>query len=815
MRDSEFLVGLPFARSRNFNGIDNAANEFGENRSGKMKRCENTAFLDGKLTTPFGYAALPFTRHEDGTSRCFGIVPSVDKGKFYTFFSKHVTGTTLSSDTSYCNLLTMATTDLDTNNPKKNVCGVNLKNRTIVCDGGSIRKYYQASIYSNLVYIPPAGVAAEGDAGVLNGTYSYRATLCDDSGNETGGGASVSITVTDKKVTVTFDLSSYNDANIGFTSVKLYRTEANGSTYYYLGDTNGKKTIAAGTDSYVFTDNAAFDYTDSGIVENPQLDNDDPVNLTAADYLLVYNDRLIVWGTTEGSTYYPYRMRWCRISEVDGVIQTNIYSFHADDYKDFNKHNGDPVIGGCVLGGRLFTFKGDETWESIPTTADPEAYGIWGMHNQVDTEYGFYHHSIANIGGPAIGLTRDGVCIFNGSGFTLISDPISEILKRAIFPEVNSGCFDLAEGRYYLSVCDGGLAGTYGRPVSTTYLYQNAKRNATLVYDVSQKSWEYHPLVFNQIYTTLEDSQNKPKIFCGGSISDVNVMIGNYEFSGPSYCALAVVTNATSITDTSFSGADDMFNDRRIAMPICYDTESSSIIFTDYVSRVSDNEVTGTTAVMALEDTIPMKHAYRAWYVVNVAYGVTAASGNTDRLTDNGNNAFLASCLTGCSCAFASSEKVYNNLRNGAEVLTISSLNFGGGAFDNIKNYVLFPFRYIDSQSPDFYSTHYEPRVMIYTVPFGIEEYHYLKLFRYLRMYAKGDCEIRVRVFKDGDDASAQTVTAITLSDEDVFKHKISALAGHSGRFVRFELSMPRGYGEFEINEIAAGYRRKTAFRAD
>ncbi len=811
MQDAEFLRGLPFAKARGFNGVDLGVNELSENALGKTKRADSVRFDNGMLKTPFGYAALPFTRHESGTSRCFGIIPSVDKGKFYSFFSKHVTGTTLSSDTSYCNLLTMATTDLDTHDMKRNVCGVNIKNRTVTCDGGSLRKYYQASQYANLVYIPPVGVITEGDAGVLDGTYSYKATFIDDAGNETGGGTTATVTISSKKAVVTFDLAAYNDANIGFSYVKLYRTENGGSVYYYLGDTNGRIAIEAITDSYVFTDNA----TDASIIGNEQLDNDSPVNITAANYLTIFQDRLILWGVTEGSTYYPYRMRWCRIGEIGGVIQTNIYSFHEDDYKDFNKNNNDEVIGGAVLGGRLFTFKGDETWESIPTDADPEAYGIWGMHNQVDTEFGMYHHTIANVGGPIIGLTRDGVCVFNGSSFQLISGPISEILKRALFPEVNSGVFDMAEGRYYLTICDGSLAGTYGRPVSTTYLYQNAARNATLVYDISQKSWEYHPYVFNQVYSTLEDSQNKPKIFCGGSISDINVMVGDYGFNGPSYCAVAAVTNASAITDSSFSGADDTFNGRRIALPICYDSESSSVIFTDFATWIADNEVTGTTAVIALQDSIPLKHAYLTWYVVNACYGTTKSTGNTTTLDDNGNNGFKASCLDGCSCAFASTAKVYNNLRVGGAVIDIDSMNFGGAAYATSKNYVLFPYKYIDQPSPDFYSSHYEPRIVFYTPPLGAEEYHYLKLFRYLRMYARGECEIRVRVFKDGSKTTSQVVTAITLSNEDVFKQKLSALAGHSGRSIRFELSLPRGAGEFEIAEIAAGYRRKTAFRAD
>jgi hypothetical protein len=98
---------------------------------------------------------------------------------------------------------------------------------------------------------------------------------------------------------------------------------------------------------------------------------------------------------------------------------------------------------------------------------------------------------------------------------------------------------------------------------------------------------------------------------------------------------------------------------------------------------------------------------------------------------------------------------------------------------------------------------------------FGLQESHYLKLFRYIRFFVKGYADFRIRVFKDGSETSSQTIFSMAITDRDVFKQKMEALCGHSARGLRVEISVPRGTGEFEFIELSAGYRRKSAFRKD
>lgn len=99
---------------------------------------------------------------------------------------------------------------------------------------------------------PTTPTLAEGASGVLSGTYRYGYSTINASGEETALSVEAPITVTDKRVTVTFV-----NPGAGYT-VRLYRSQEGYSTLYHLADVAGGATTT-------YSDNIADGSLDQGV----------------------------------------------------------------------------------------------------------------------------------------------------------------------------------------------------------------------------------------------------------------------------------------------------------------------------------------------------------------------------------------------------------------------------------------------------------------------------------------------------------------------------------------------------------------------
>src|SRR5262249_49189947 len=118
------------------------------------------------------------------------------------------------------------------------------------------------------------------------------------------------------------------------------------------------------------------------------------------------------------------------------------------------------------------------------------------------------------------GRTKDGIASFNGSAYKIISNQIRRTLQNCIVPEGDSGVYDFGTGRYYLTVCDSRLTGSYNQSFNSNNTIFLAFRNTTIVFDAPSGTWETHKNVFYQVFAKIKDSYGKQRIIAGGVLSD-------------------------------------------------------------------------------------------------------------------------------------------------------------------------------------------------------------------------------------------------------------------------------------------------------
>lgn len=93
---------------------------------------------------------------------------------------------------------------------------------------------------------------------------------------------------------------------------------------------------------------------------------------TIARGSLVHKNLLMFWGTTEGGTLYPTRLRWCDIDRAHYVVDVNTWL----DANRYEIYDGGPAIVGAVdAWGKALIFKADGLYPGEIT------YGMTGYYD--------------------------------------------------------------------------------------------------------------------------------------------------------------------------------------------------------------------------------------------------------------------------------------------------------------------------------------------------------------------------------------------------------------------------------------------------
>lgn len=812
--DRSFYQELEPYRIQRFNGLDQNMSDLEQMASGKTALCDGLSQRGGRLSTnEFGFGCLPFDWAKEG-KRVYGIMPSTDKGKFYCTVSEY-SGGALASKTFYMNMFTFATTQLDTHDPKYLVSSSILNNRVATADGNSMRKYYQATIYDDLVRKPPAPTFNADSGTGITGTFYYRVTLIDAAGNETGGGTvSAARTVANKTINPTVDITGFTVAAKGYTKIRWYRTATTASapsdletlTFYYLG-TSFDSTIADPTVNYTIADSTA----DATLITNDQLNNSQPVNSTFyADIVFQWDNRLFALGTTEGSTYYGSRVRWCLLTDSTGDSLGNITSWRQQDFIDLDPDDGDNCIGGWGgYSGIGFVFKGDSTYRLTPTGSTTAPYRA----DKINDEYGFFHHTIDDTGNGLIGRTRSAICVFNGSSFRQISDEVSLSMANSIQPFGDTGAYDSGAKRYYYGFLDSRVSYTYNFLYGALQGLAVSYNNSVLAFDFTSGGWESYRMIPAMVFKKLEDSNNNARIFMGGESNDVHVVMKN-SFQG---VCLTKVTQFSSTTQVklTLTTANDQLNGRKISIPIFFDSGANKIIFTEANGTVSDTTYTAPTTYIDTSFNLPIitdSLTERYVTMIDASSGTTTTAASSGQLTDSGTNYFSADTLDGFSAMYAADAtgETWTGGYSDFTVINSSNISFGLTTPPASRKYAVFPLRttsnlMVNVNNGNLYNSYK-------TFLTGMSQSTRRKSFRFLQLMVRGSGLLRIRTFVGGTTTATQTLYQ-TLSDRDVWVNNAIDLNGAVGDSIAVEIGMIRGVGDFECQEITAWARYQGGLR--
>lgn len=309
---------------------------------------------------------------------------------------------------------------------------IQFRDKVFGCNGADTNwKYDGTNAIDMGVAVPDAPAVAIGAAGNLTGDYYYKVSWQVDSYEE--GDASVAsslIQPSSERVAITKPTST---AEGDVTHWIVYRTEANGSTYYKLG------TIAIDQGSLI--DNALDSALDTGTTA-PTDNNVPPVN---ADFMALHHRYVFMVDKDTSRIYFSK--------------QDYPETYPAAYYFDVNTKDGENLDGGIISSqGGLWLFKknnlyllaGNDTTDfGIPPNSYTH-YGSYAPDTLVDCTY-----MGMNV---ILYLHRTGVRAWNGSASQLVSRNIQITVDSIDLDYIDKACARLVGDEYWISFCTSGTS---------------------------------------------------------------------------------------------------------------------------------------------------------------------------------------------------------------------------------------------------------------------------------------------------------------------------------------------------------------------
>ena len=681
----------------------------------------------------------------------------------------------------------------------------------------------------------------------LTGYYAYCWTLVDANGNESQPSPLLATSLlANNGIILTIPASGIT--NIGnWTTIRIYRTLTNvatvvatsNPTFYHVP---GLDTNLSGLPQTIAVDNVPDSTLQ--LPNNYQLTNVAYINGALAAlpttsvprFLVSWNGQ--VWGGNWNNGALPIRVYWSSSVDNSQLSSGNCTSWNSFNYIDVGSIDDGNIIGMYPgLQGRLFIFKENATYIIQPTG---NTSGIIYSSTPVSSEYGMYHHTIAEMGGAVIGRTRDNIMIFNGSSYKLAGAAplIRKTLARCIQPEADSGVFDSNKQRYYLAVCDSEIESSYQTQITynngtnhTVTNIINCLRNSTIIFDVPTNAYETHHRTEIQVFGKLKDSSGREKVFGLGMSSDIHVLVEGNIF-GPSYSFFGQYFGTNVILSDQINSTPPGANDTNafLFIPFVINTDGQ-ITFLDFSSQgiFSINHTSPDTA-MEFTSFFPLPISSSATVPIclvpnQLDFVKSFSGGNITTL----NNVYRASCSNNYSIYDFNIPFLYMNIDGGLKVNALQVLAPINESFSpslSIGDQIcLIPYRYFDN----FQFRTPVPIQAFVTPPFGIRlDDMVRKAFEMFRLQIMGQGTLNIAMFLDGNDTYQYGPYGLGFSPDSTYSFVINQnprtlvnslgvprsyqqmiyLKNQVGYYARFMIWCVRGSAWFEIQDFTAYYRK-------
>jgi hypothetical protein len=205
-----------------------------------------------------------------------------------------------------------------------------------------------------------------------------------------------------------------------------------------------------------------------------------------------YGNYLLLANTSEGGVSYPSRLRW---SDVN-----NIETWPANNYWDVESDDGDSIVAIKQFEDKLLIFKKNSIHQALITgSAGAEAFIVRPLARGIGAWAKNSVKVIDNAG--VVFLGPNGVYLFDGEQFTLISDPIQRKIDT-----INRSRYSQAVGDIYRS------RNQYWLSVSTGTETNNG---VVLVYDYAQNAWTTYEGIDANAMAVAEDSNGNVVLLTG------------------------------------------------------------------------------------------------------------------------------------------------------------------------------------------------------------------------------------------------------------------------------------------------------------
>lgn len=691
----------------------------------------------------------------------------------------------------------------------------------------------------------------ESGGGQLTGDYAYCYTLIDANGNESQPSLLTDINgLSNNNVLITIT------PGIGITlsvwqTIRIYRTitssipvlASSNPVFYHVLGLDIPVTSAT---TYTITDSIS-DANISTPGNNYTLSNVNYINGALAalpvgsvpKFITAWNGQ--IWGANwiVGNNNYPIRVYWSASTDNSQLSPGNVTSWNSFDYIDVGTIDDGNIIGLWPgLQGRLYVFKEFATYVIEPTG---QTSGIIYGATSISSEYGLYHHSIAEIGGAVIGRTKDNIMIFNGTSYKAAGNAplIRKTVNRCISPEADSGTYDTNRQRYYLAVCDTSLAGSFqteisytSAPIETTSII-NCFRNTVLAFDIPTSSFEIHHNEPVQVFGKLKDDGGRERIFALGMTGETFMLIeGNFFGANLSFFGTVPSGDTTgkNIQGPNYTNAglgNALMSGAFLAVPLIINSDGT-IQFYDYLTVTSGSTTaSGTPTLWPVNNLLPIGNTDITMLTAIAFVPEVVAIGNSGSgaitLTNNlyqergGIEGYSLYDIT--SGVFLSNANLSPNINN--QELINSTGPFSIATGDKI---IIVPYHEYQNVNNNGI-----PVQAFVTPPMGSRLNDTAKkAFELFRMQIKGNGLLNIYCFKDGNPTyelgpylcSPDETHSIQLNSNPTTITNISGqfplpnsyqqmvyLQNQVGYYQRIMLWLPRSSGWFEIQDFTSYYR--------
>ena len=241
------------------------------------------------------------------------------------------------------------------------------------------------------------------------------------------------------------------NANPGSGTTKMWEDQGNGAT---ITELTGSTNLSAGNDvrfqfeflkdkTWISDGVGQLQSWDGNLSNNfvtlePKLDGSSGSDVfTACKGVFAHQNLLMVYGTTEGGTYFPTRIRYCDVDRITGVLNTNKWtgSNNTEIYD-----GGTAIIGAVDAWGQAMFFKEDGLYPGAIT------YDNLGHFSY---QYGKPVKGFSPVGRDSIAARPEFVCGLAKEGIFVITPSMQyEIVNTddiTTFFDLNSYRLDKAQ----------------------------------------------------------------------------------------------------------------------------------------------------------------------------------------------------------------------------------------------------------------------------------------------------------------------------------------------------------------------------------